>query len=96
MIANAILGVGSGEYGTIFVILAIIFLLGFFLEWIEITMIMLPIVAPIIAGMDLAWLADSGIDLVRHLVRSRVANLLFDASSWFCPFLYKGRLPARD
>ena len=55
MIANAILGVGSGDYGTIFVILAIIFLLGFFLEWIEITMIMLPIVAPIIAGMDLAW-----------------------------------------
>jgi tripartite ATP-independent transporter DctM subunit len=62
MIANAILGVGSGDYGTIFVILAIIFLLGFFLEWIEITMIMLPIVAPIIAGMDLAWLADSGMD----------------------------------
>jgi len=62
MIANAILGAGSGDYGTIFVILAIIFLLGFFLEWIEITMIMLPIVAPIIAGMDLAWLADSGMD----------------------------------
>ena len=62
MIANAILGVGSGDYGTIFVILAIIFLLGFFLEWIEITMIMLPIVAPIIAGMDLAWLADSGME----------------------------------
>ena len=62
MIANAILGVGSGDYGTIFVILAIIFLLGFFLEWIEITMIMLPIVAPVIAGMDLAWLADSGME----------------------------------
>lgn len=62
MIANAILGVGSGDYGTIFVILAIIFLLGFFLEWIEITMIMLPIVAPIILQMDLAWLADSGME----------------------------------
>ena len=62
MIANAILGIGSGDYGTIFVILLIIFALGFFLEWIEITMIMLPIVAPIIAGMDLAWLADSGMD----------------------------------
>ena len=62
MIANAILGIGSGDYGTIFFILLIIFALGFFLEWIEITMIMLPIVAPIIAGMDLAWLADSGMD----------------------------------
>lgn len=62
MIANAIIGVGSGDYGTIFVILLIIFALGFFLEWIEITMIMLPIVAPIIVQMDFAWLAESGMD----------------------------------
>ncbi len=62
MIANAIVGAGSGEYGTILIILLIIFALGFFLEWIEITMIMLPIVAPIIVGMDFAWLAESGMD----------------------------------
>jgi len=62
MIAEAIVNVGSGNYGTIFVVLAIIFALGFFLEWIEITMIMLPIVGPMIGGMDFTWLADSGMD----------------------------------
>lgn len=62
MIANAIVNIGAGNYGTIAVVLLIIFALGFFLEWIEITMIMLPIVAPLINGMDLAWLAESGMD----------------------------------
>lgn len=62
MIAEAIIGIGSGNYGTILVVLAIIFALGFFLEWIEITLIMLPIVGPMIAGMDFAWVAESGMD----------------------------------
>ncbi len=62
MIANAIVDIGSGNYGTILVVLAIIFALGFFLEWIEITMIMLPIVGPMIGDMDFAWLAESGMD----------------------------------
>ncbi|MEM9157972.1 MAG: TRAP transporter large permease subunit, partial [Verrucomicrobiota bacterium] len=62
MIAEAILGIGSGNYGTIFVVLLIIFALGFFLEWIEITMIMLPIVGPMVGGMDFAWIAESGMD----------------------------------
>ena len=35
---------------------------NFFLEWIEITLIMLPIVGPMIGGMDFAWIADSGMD----------------------------------
>ncbi len=62
MIANAIMNVGSGDYGTIFVVLLLIFALGFFLEWIEITMIILPIVGPMIGSMEFAWLADSGMD----------------------------------
>jgi len=62
MIAEAIIGIGSGNYGTIFVVLGIIFALGFFLEWIEITMIMLPIVGPMVGGMDFNWIADSGMD----------------------------------
>ena len=62
MISNAILSIGSGNYGTLFVVLLIIFALGFFLEWIEITMIMLPIVGPMIGAMDFTWLADSGMD----------------------------------
>jgi TRAP-type mannitol/chloroaromatic compound transport system permease large subunit len=42
-----------GDYGIIICILAIIFLLGFFLDWIEITLIVLPLLAPVISALDL-------------------------------------------
>lgn len=43
-----------GPYGVILTILGIVFLLGFFLDWIEISLIILPLVAPVVAGLDLA------------------------------------------
>ncbi|MGB1236895.1 MAG: TRAP transporter large permease [Pseudomonadales bacterium] len=42
-----------GPYGIIFFILGIIFLLGFFLDWIEITLIILPLLAPVISALGL-------------------------------------------
>jgi tripartite ATP-independent transporter DctM subunit len=41
-----------GPYGVLFSVLFIIFLLGFLLDWIEITLIALPLLAPVIIGMD--------------------------------------------
>jgi tripartite ATP-independent transporter DctM subunit len=41
-----------GPYGVLFSVLIIIFLLGFLLDWIEITLIALPLLAPVITGMD--------------------------------------------
>jgi len=40
------------DNGILIAVLLIIFLLGFFLDWIEITLIVLPLVAPVIAGLD--------------------------------------------
>jgi TRAP-type mannitol/chloroaromatic compound transport system permease large subunit len=40
-------------YGIILFILGIIFLLGFFLDWIEITLIVLPLLAPVISALGL-------------------------------------------
>ena len=51
-----------GDYTKITVILFIVFLLGFFLEWIEITLIILPIVGLVISQMNFPWLVDSGMD----------------------------------
>lgn len=54
MIADA-LGVdeaGTNPYWVMFVIMAFIFVLGMFLDWVEITFIVMPIIAPIIAGLD--------------------------------------------
>ena len=53
VIERAILGLPFGHTGIVFCLLAAVFLLGFFLDWIEITLIILPIVGPVVAGMDL-------------------------------------------
>ncbi len=53
LIESALTALPFGPYGIILFILALVFLLGFFLDWIEITMIVLPLLAPTIAGLDL-------------------------------------------
>jgi tripartite ATP-independent transporter DctM subunit len=40
-----------GRYGIMTVILGCIFLLGFFLDWIEITLIVLPLIAPVVSSL---------------------------------------------
>ncbi len=53
LITKTIEGMGLSEMGTILFILLIVFLLGFVLDWIEITLIILPLVAPIIVAMQM-------------------------------------------
>ncbi len=43
---------GLGSWGQLFLIMAIVFFLGFFLDWIEITLIVLPVFAPLVVGLD--------------------------------------------
>jgi len=45
-------GSGFGPWGILFVLMGIVFLLGFFFDWIEITLIVLPVFAPIIELLD--------------------------------------------
>ena len=52
MVQDAVMSIASGPYQTLFIIMALIFLLGFFLEWIEISYIALPLFAPIIVALD--------------------------------------------
>lgn len=47
-------GFSSGPWVVIGALMIIVFLLGFFFDWIEITLIVLPIFAPILNGLDLA------------------------------------------
>ena len=49
----ALTGLPFGSYGTIIALLLIIFLLGFFLDWIEITLIVLPFLTPVVASLDI-------------------------------------------
>ena len=52
-IENLLGGLPFGPYGILIFILVLVFLLGFFLDWIEITLIVLPLMAPIVSGLDL-------------------------------------------
>ena len=57
LIARGLLGLPFGPTGVILSILFVTFLLGFFLDWIEITFIVLPLVAPVVVdlGFDIVW-----------------------------------------
>lgn len=43
---------GLGPWGILFALMGLVFVLGFFFDWIEITLIVLPIFAPVINGLD--------------------------------------------
>jgi tripartite ATP-independent transporter DctM subunit len=49
---HLITSAGLGSWGLTFLIMAIVFFLGFFLDWIEITLIVLPVFGPMIANMN--------------------------------------------
>lgn len=59
LVQSAFAGVPGGLEGQIFFLMLLLFLLGFFLEWIEISYIALPIFLPIFlnSGVDMAWIA---------------------------------------
>lgn len=56
-IADLLKALPFSPSGIVIVILLIAFIAGFFLDWLEITLIMLPLVAPVVAalGFDLTW-----------------------------------------
>jgi len=51
---------GIGAWGTLILLMTVVFLLGFFFDWIEITLIVLPIFGPIVAGLDFSGHVSRG------------------------------------
>ena len=64
MIEEAIIGAGLGPYELIAALMGLVFVLGFFLEWIEISFIVLPLFAPIVGGMDFGFEGGKSMILV--------------------------------
>ncbi|SDG43610.1 TRAP transporter large permease [Roseospirillum parvum] len=52
MVVDFVESLGVGPWGLLFVLMGIVFLLGFFFDWVEITLIVLPIFTPIIELLD--------------------------------------------
>ncbi len=52
LVVGIVESLGLGSWGLLFVLMGIVFFLGFFFDWIEITLIVLPVFSPIIELMD--------------------------------------------
>jgi tripartite ATP-independent transporter DctM subunit len=55
MIEELFIGTGLGPYGLLLLMMGLIFVMGFFLEWIEISFIVLPLFAPIVKVLDFGF-----------------------------------------
>jgi tripartite ATP-independent transporter DctM subunit len=57
LIAEFFKGLGLGPTGLVLVVLLVVFIAGFVLDWFEIVLIILPLLAPVIklAGVDMTW-----------------------------------------
>jgi tripartite ATP-independent transporter DctM subunit len=57
LIAEFFKDLGLEPTGLVLVVLAVVFVAGFFLDWFEIVLIILPLLAPVIklAGVDMTW-----------------------------------------
>ena len=52
IIIEVVDSMGLGSWGLLFILMGLVFFLGFFFDWIEITLIVLPVFAPIIELLD--------------------------------------------
>lgn len=58
LILDSIDASGLGRYSVLFIVMLVIFLAGFFFDWIEITLIFLPIFGPVITEMEFGALFE--------------------------------------
>jgi len=74
IVEELIFEAGLDSWGLLFLIMGITFILGFFLDWIEITLIVLPVFAPLVAGLDFgAHVAQA--DIVAWFIILMAVNL---------------------
>jgi TRAP-type mannitol/chloroaromatic compound transport system permease large subunit len=57
--SDSLRGLGLGDWGILTIVLATIFLLGFFIDWIEIVLITLPIFTPLLKVTDFSGYVGS-------------------------------------
>jgi len=87
--------VGLGSWGLLFLMMGLVFLLGFFFDWIEITLIVLPLFAPIMRHMDFgAHIAyDQVIPWVAILLAVNLQTSFLTPPFGFALFYMKGVAP---
>ena len=86
---------GLGSWGLLFLIMFVVFFLCFFLDWVEITLIILPIFAPLVGGLDFGdHLASSDIKMwFLVLVAVNLQTSFLTPPFGFAIFYLKGIAP---
>jgi len=95
LIIDGMDAIGGGGWGMLFVIMLVVFLLGFFFDWIEIVLIILPIFAPIIMLMDFGGhvAASQQIFWVTMLIAMNLQTSFLTPPFGFALFFVKGAAP---
>ena len=76
VVHNFIMHVGFSDWGLLFLMMGMVFLLGFFFDWIEITLIVLPLFAPLMKLMDFgAHIPFGAVDIVPWIAILLAVNL---------------------
>ncbi len=96
LIDRMLLGLPFGPWGILFVLMATIFFLGFFFDWIEITLIVLPLFGPIMGKLDFGGIFASQEDQVlwfAMLVAINLQTSFLTPPFGFALFYLKGVAP---
>ena len=83
-IAEALEALSMGPWATLILIVGIVFVLGFFIDWIEITIITPPLFFPVLAGLD--FTAHAGPDKASMLWIAAIMALVLQTSFLTPPF----------
>ena len=87
---------GLGPWGILLLLMFAVFLMGFFFDWLEIILIVLPIFAPIIADLDFSGHVPKGIEVVYWFAILIAVNLqtsFLTPPFGFALFFVKGSAP---
>ena len=96
LVTNLVEGMALGRWGTLGFVLAVIFILGFFVDWIEITVIFLPMLYPALQGLDFSdYLGAPGLTMlwVAVLVSLNLQTSFLTPPFGFALFFLKGTAP---
>lgn len=86
IIANWVLGMGIGKWGAFAIMCVIVFILGMFIDWLGIVMIVFPIFLPIMDqfGFDRLWLVAVTATLLQTCFMTPPSALLCSTSRVSC------------
>jgi tripartite ATP-independent transporter DctM subunit len=84
VVSGMLQGLALGDWGMLLTIIGIIFVLGFFIDWIEITIITLPLFLPVLADLDFA--AHAGDSAGKALWMATLIALTLQTSFLTPPF----------